>query len=161
MFETEIALNKLQFGLFSRIYDDLPEDRMFRPGSGHGHSPAWIVGHLAVVGEFGQQLLGGSVTHPEWGPLFGPGSSGHVDPAPGLGKAELGEAIQTAYAGLRDMCLAADPARLEAPHGIALFAGTPLVTVRHAVALILTNHFGFHLAQLSSCRRETGRPPLF
>lgn len=161
MFENEIVLNELQSGMFSRIYDDLPEDQMFRPGSGHGHTPTWIVGHLAIVGEIGQQLLGGSVTHPEWGALFGPGSSGEVDPAPGLSKVELGDAVQAAYAGLRSMCQTADPARLNAPHGIGLFAGTPLVTVRHAVALILTNHFGFHLAQLSSCRRESGHPPLF
>jgi hypothetical protein len=42
-----------------------------------------------------------------------------------------------------------------------LFDNTPIETFGHCVTLMLTSHFGFHLAQLSSCRRTAGHPPLF
>ncbi len=161
MFDTELAINEFQIGVFEKVFADVSDDRLYAPGSGHGHPPVWIAGHLAAVGEFGQQMLGGEPVHPEWGALFGPGSSDVIDPSVGIGKGTLYEAVIAAYGGLRERSLSADPAVLDAPHGIPFFRNTPLKTVRHTIGVLLTNHFGFHLAQLSSCRREAGGKPLF
>ena len=161
MFDNEIAINELQLGLFASIAADIPEDQLFSPGAGHGHPPAWILGHLAVTGEMGCQLLGGSLVHDDWISEFGPGSSDFVQPRSDLSKDVLVSAVTSAYESLRTMARNADANVTERPHGIELFANTPVKTVSHAVALLLTNHFGFHLAQLSSCRREQGHAALF
>ncbi len=161
MFENEIALNQLQLKQFENIMADLPEETLFMPGQGHGHPPAWILGHLAIVGEMGQTFLGGKLTHSFWVQAFGPGSNDEVQPDEGLKRAPLIAAVLSAYETLRSLASQATPADLEKPHGIELFDGTPVQTVGHAVALILTSHFGFHLAQLSSCRRDLGQGYLF
>lgn len=161
MFENEIAINQLQLKQFETIMADLPAETLFMPGQGHGHPPVWILGHLAIVGEMGQTFLGGSLTHPFWVQAFGPGSNDDVQPDDGLKREALIAANLTAYETLRNMAGKATPEVTEKPHGIELFDGTPIQTVGHAITLMLTNHFGFHLAQLSSCRRDLGLPAIF
>ncbi|QDV48040.1 hypothetical protein [Gimesia fumaroli] len=58
MFENEITLNQFLLEQLGTIMADLPEDCLFTPGTGHGHPPVWILGHLAIVGEMGQTFLG-------------------------------------------------------------------------------------------------------
>ena len=161
MFANAIAINQFQLGLFDRVVADIAPETLFTPSTGHGHPPVWILGHLALTGEMGSQLLGGGITHRHWLPLFGPGSSDQIAPRPDLDRELLAAAIRTAYRALHELAAAADPALLAAPHGIQLFRGTPIQTVGCAVELLLTNHFGFHLSQLSGCRRAAGHGPLF
>lgn len=161
MFANAIAINQFQLALFDRAVADISPETLFTPGAGHGHPPVWILGHLALVGEMGSQLLGGGITHREWLPLFGPGSSDRIAPRSDLDRDSLAAAIREAYRTLQQMVAAADPQLLAAPHGIQLFRGSPIDTVGCAVELLLTNHFGFHLSQLSSCRRAAGHGPLF
>jgi hypothetical protein len=161
MFENEIAINRHHMRGFLRITGDVPEEATFQPSPGHGHPPAWIMGHLAATGELGQRLLGGAVAHPEWAALFGPGSSDKVLPAPGLSKEELVHATDEAYQGLQRLAASANPDAMSRRHEIKLFEGTPIETVGHCISLLLTSHFAFHLAQLSSCRRAAGHPALF
>ena len=161
MFENELAINELQLGLFAAIAADISEETFFTPGAGHQHPPVWILGHLAITGEMGCQLLGGSVTHRDWMEKFGPGSSDELPSDPELTKEKLIQAVNDAYASLRRYAKDADPQRTQQPHGISLFDDSPVTTISHAVALLLTNHFGFHLSQLSSCRREQGHSALF
>jgi len=161
MYENEIAINQLQLNQFAAIMADLPEECLFTPGTGHGHPPVWILGHLAIVGEMGQTFLGGSLTHPKWAPQFGPGSSDAIQPDASLTRDALIAANISAYETLRTLAADAKPEDVAQPHGIELFDGSPIQTVSHAISLLLTNHFGFHLAQLSSCRRERGEVALF
>ena len=63
MFDNEIVINEFHLGLLSRIAADIPDSQLYQPSVGHGHPPVWILGHLAICGELGQKLLGGSVTH--------------------------------------------------------------------------------------------------
>lgn len=161
MFENEIAVNRHQLRLLEKIARDLPATALYESSPGHGHPPAWILGHLATVGELGQAMLGGTILHPQWRTTFGPGSSDAIEPMPGVDKQELVEATLIAYAGLQERAATADPAALTRPHAISLFEDTPIETLGHCVTLMLTSHFGFHLAQLSSCRRAAGHPPLF
>ena len=69
--------------------------------------------------------------------------------------------LNQAYETLQSMAAAAKPEDVAGPHGIALFDGSPIQTVGHAISLLLTNHFAFHLAQLSSCRRDRGLGHIF
>lgn len=161
MFESEIAINEFLLGNFASIVKDLPEVTLFQPAAGHGHSPIWIMGHLTIVGEMGQRQLGGTVKHIEWLRLFGPGSSGTVEPRADLNREALCSAVVETYQQLRQLAEVAHESTLSRPHGIKVFEGTPIKTVKHSTALLLTNHFGFHLAQLSSCRRMAGYGPLF
>ncbi|MDX1964699.1 MAG: hypothetical protein SFX18_16235 [Pirellulales bacterium] len=161
MFANEIAVNQFQLGLFHKILADLPREKFFVPGAGHGHPPVWIMGHLALVAEFGHKMLGGDFLHPEWLPLFGPGSGNDVPRDFPLDQTDLGDVLVHSYLKLQEMASTANSQLTSLPTDIALFAGTPIITVGHCVTLLLTNHFGFHLAQLSSCRREAGLGPLF
>jgi hypothetical protein len=162
MLNREVAINQFQLGVFSKIVSDLTEESLFTPGNGHGHPPAWILGHLAISAEMGQKLMGGEIQHPEWIPVFGAGSSGKVEPGNGLSLALLKQSLMDGYAKVQQMAL--DPTVepiLGRKHGVALFANSPIRTVEDAVAILLTNHFGFHMAQLSSCRRDAGYAALF
>ena len=167
MFESAISINLFQFQLLTQIVDDLDESRLYEPAAGHGHTPAWILGHLAITGELGQQFLGGQVTHSNWLQMFGPGSKD--DPALLMDDANkpfttaaLLAANTAAYNSLRDLAGQADcEDSMNKPHGLEIFADTPIQTVKDAVTLLLTNHFGFHLSQLSSIRRDAGHQPLF
>lgn len=161
MFENEITLNQFLLEQLATIVADLPEDCLFTRGSGHGHPPVWILGHLAIVGEMGQTFLGGSVSHPEWVPLFGPGSSDEVQPDASLMREALIAANMSAYETLRTLAANADAAAMAQPHPIELLHGTAIETNGQLLAHILTSHVGFHLAQLSSCRRERGIAALF
>jgi hypothetical protein len=161
MFENEIAINEFLEGWLAKVLADVGDAAWFEPAAGHGHPPAWVLGHLAICGELGQMLLGGRVVHENWLPLFGPGSSDRVAVDAALGKSQLHAGTTEAYARLRKMAAAADAELLKRPHGIDLFDGTPIQTIGHATALLLTNHFAFHLSQLSSCRRAAGHKAIF
>ena len=161
MFDNEIAINQLQLKQFAAIVADLPEESLYTRGAGHGHPPVWILGHLAIVGELGQTFLGGSLTHPRWVPLFGPGSSDDVQPDDSLTRETLITSLNQAYTTFQSMAAEAKPEEVAGPHGIDLFDGSPIQTVSHAISLLLTNHFAFHLAQLSSCRRDRGLGHIF
>ncbi len=161
--KSECAINLFQVSMFEKIIQDIPDSAMLTPALGHGHTPIWILGHLAIVAELGQQLLGTTaIEHQDWLELFGPGSPDpitHLNLVPP--SSELIESIKTGYDELRNAFEAASANTLDQDHQISLFRNTPISTVGHAVSLLLTNHFGFHLSQLSSVRRSQGKPPLF
>jgi hypothetical protein len=161
MFENEIAVNQQLLVYFSKVAKEIPEDSLFHPSAGHGHPPVWIMGHLAIVGEMGQMMLGGSVAHPEWVPVFGPGSSDIIHQNEALNKRAMISIARDSYEKLRELAAKADEKSVSRPHNVALFDGTPIQTVGQLVTVLLTSHFGFHLSQLSSCRRTAGFGPLF
>lgn len=160
MREVIVAVHQFQYGNFLKVMADLTEESLFQPGAGHGHPPAWLLAHLAISAELGQKLLGGELPHPEWS-VYGRGSSDKLDASSGLTLEILMPATKSSYDGLCQRFLQATPERILAPHGNPRFEGTPMKTVGDLATLLLTNHFSFHLAQLSSCRRERGFPPLF
>ena len=161
MFESEIAVNENLLVQFGKIVADIPEETLFKLSAGHGHSPVWLLGHLAIVGEAGQRMVGGKITHTEWLRLFGPGSVDNIPVDATLTKSLLTTAVTDAYRQLRNLAMVTDEANVARPHGVSVLAGTPIVSVKHCVTHLLTSHFGFHLAQLSSCRRAAGFAHLF
>ena len=161
MFDSEVTINAFLIRGFERILRDIPAAEFFRRGAGHGHPPVWIVGHLAICAELGEKFLGKSMTHPEWMPMFGPGSSDAIPVSPEFNRESLGRAVVDGYGRLRELAMNATAESVVGPHGVTFFHDTPIVTVGHCISLLLTNHFGFHMAQLSSCRRELGFERLF
>ena len=101
MFEHEIAVNEYLLMYFSKVAKEIPEDSYFHPSVGHGHPPVWILGHLAIVCEMAQMKLGGSIAHPEWVAMFGPGSSDIVHQNDALNKEEMIATTKENYRQLR------------------------------------------------------------
>jgi hypothetical protein len=162
MFENEVAVNEWLIGQFEQVSADIPASQVFEPSPGHGHTPVWIVGHLIVTGEFGQRLLGGRVSHPKWLRTFGPGSTDSFADDGTFDFQEMRSVLMDQYRELRRLAVEfQDVESLNRPHGNPIFQDTPVATVAQLITLLLTSHFGFHLAQLSSTRRSAGHKPLF
>lgn len=160
MLSREVAINQYQLGMFDKISSDLLAETLFVRTAGHGHPPVWILGHLAICAELGQRHLGGALTHSSWVSLFATGSSDDVPFDDSLTLTGLTQAVTNGYRGLQELALSASEALLLKDHGVAALADTPITTVADAIATLLTNHFGFHLGQLSACRRAAGHQPL-
>jgi hypothetical protein len=165
MLKTAIAVNLFQLNQFASTVRDLNPSTLYSRSPGHNHPAVWVLGHLAITGELGQRILGGRIEHPKWVRMFGIGSSD--DPATLLNGSdqftlpELVNSVESAYAGLRQLAANASDAAVDAPHNVPIFQGTPIETSGLLICVLLTNHFGFHLSQLSACRRDAGHPPLF
>ncbi|QDV48039.1 hypothetical protein [Gimesia fumaroli] len=82
-------------------------------------------------------------------------------PDSNLTRETLIEANFSAYEMLRTLAADADTATMAEPHPVELLNGTAIETNGQLLAHMLTSHVGFHLAQLSSCRRERGIAALF
>ncbi len=161
MFEREITLNQFLVTGLQRIAADLPDDRVLERAPGNGHPPIWVLGHLAICAELGLQILGSSLTHPQWLRTFGPGSSDDPAALGDFSKNELLESIVSGYPAFCDAARQGNDEQLSQPHGVALLDGTGISTQAELVSHLLTSHFAFHLSQLSSWRRAQGHAPLF
>lgn len=161
MFETESRINQFLIGYCQMLAADIPEERLAEqplPGVNH---PAWILGHLAISGDFAAAVLGGEKVLPEsWGTLFGPGSKLTANRANYPCKAELLEAIQSGFQRARELAASATPEILARPNPNRMLRGG-LPTVQDAYAFLLTGHFSLHLGQFSTWRRMIGLAPLF
>lgn len=130
MFSHELAINEFQLDYFAKIVADLPEAALFRPAAGHGHTPAWVLGHLAICAELGQQMLGGSLSHPAWKKRFGPGSVDNIAQDGTLSLSLLTNAVADGYRDLRGAARTTkDESLLARPHGLPALTGTPIVSI--------------------------------
>ena len=161
MFGNEIAINEFLSQQLEKVANDIPEDDFFPPSIGHGHPPVWILGHLAIVAEMGQRTLGGTISHPAWLRLFGPGSSDIVSPNDEFTKPGMISCVIENYRKFRELAATVDELVVRKPHNVSFFAGTSIKTVEQCMSHLLTSHFALHLAQLSSCRRAAGFGPIF
>ena len=155
MFETIITLNQFLLGYFERLNEDIPDDALtVRPAD--GNSPLWLLGHLAICGEFCHQLMGDELKHPRWVSLFGPGSRGEVSKPERFSRSEFETAIREGYPSACERLRTLDDGWFEQPHGIDMFRNSTLQTRGDFLGHLLTTHFSFHLAQLSQCRKAAG-----
>ncbi|MEM6458701.1 MAG: DinB family protein [Planctomycetota bacterium] len=141
---------------------DIDAEQAVIPVVEGGHHPAWIIGHLGLIGSRGVAMLGGepAVDHDAWEPLFGIGSQPSAD-------ASHYPAWDELLGGWRDAHVAADrlaetvsEARLDEPNPIERRRDV-LPTVRDMAGFVFASHEALHLGQLSAWRRVHGRPPLF
>ena len=161
MFEREIRLNQFLMGGLEQIAEDIPTERLGERAPGNGHPPIWVLGHLEICAEMGQQYFGAEIRHPDWVQQFGPGSSDEMTNVEPFDTGELVRLIQQEYSQLCEMASGADAEAMSRPHGIALLENSNLQDCGDVVSHLLSSHFGFHLAQLSAWRRAAGHGPLF
>ena len=150
-----IALHATNAGQLRALLAGLTDQHLSVCPYKGGHDVRWVLGHIAVSLDFCGSILGlPSSTPPEWGKLFGPGSSGTTSGGPNL--AELVAAVDQGHARIAEALPRADAALLAQPHGMDFFDSTPLRTKNDVVAMLLTSHEAFHIAQLSACRCAAG-----
>lgn len=116
----------------------------------------WLVGHLAVTGDFARKLCGQRPLCPkEWRALFNPGSIPQTDRAVYPPMAELCGALRAVYTDLRAAALTVGEAQLAAENPYTP-AHPDFPTVRSFVEYMLTGHFAYHIGQLVAWRAAAG-----
>jgi hypothetical protein len=116
----------------------------------------WLIGHLAVTGDFGRRLCGRAPLCPkEWRALFNPGSQPSVQVADYPPMAELREAFHAVYANLCDAASSADRSVLGSPNPYEP-ARTSFPTSGDFVAYLLAGHLAYHFGQLVAWRAAAG-----
>jgi DinB superfamily len=116
----------------------------------------WLIGHLAVTGDFARRLCGRKPICPkEWRERFNPGSqpSGARGDYPAM--AELIAAFRTVYADLCEAVPAADPSALAIANPYEP-ARASFPTAGDFVAYMLAGHLAYHLGQLVAWRAAAG-----
>jgi hypothetical protein len=118
-----------------------------RPGT---KTAGWLVGHLAVTGDFARRLCGRPPLCPvEWRAKFNPGSqpSPHQDDYPPM--ATLIDRFRAVYADLG--ASAPDPQTLTSENPFAP-ARAAFPTSGEFLAYLMSGHLGYHLGQLGAWR---------
>lgn len=118
----------------------------------------WILGHLAVTGDFGRKVCGRPAICPkEWRAMFNPGTHPSRDAAQYPPMAELVDTLRRVYADFGDAAIRLDDAALSAPNPFPP-SGRELKTAGEFIGYLLTGHLGYHLGQLQAWRAAAGVP---
>lgn len=162
MFDRELRLYGLMYGILQKLLADIDEKRLTHPLCEGGNPPAWILAHLAVVNDYALKNLGEQRVAPaEWHKRFRPGASPTADPAPLPSKAELIETLETGRRRIVEAVEKVDPEKMAQPQNSDFFKNSPIKTVGDVIGHLLTTHFAFHLGQISAWRRVEGKPFVF
>lgn len=108
----------------------------------------WLVGHLAVAGDFARRLCGQPALCPsDWRALFNPGSQPSAEPSTYPSMAELCDTFRRVY---QSLCRAAEEADSAALAEVNPFAPArpDFPTAGDFVAYLLSSHLAYHLGQL-------------
>jgi hypothetical protein len=140
---------------YGRMLDDLTDaDRASQP-TPEGKTAGWLVGHLAVTGDFARRLCGAKpVCPPDWRAKFSPGTKPSANEADYPPMQEMVARFREVYA---DLPVAfengAEKLAAENPFepGRASFP-----TAGDFAAYIMTGHFGYHLGQFYGWRAAAG-----
>lgn len=116
----------------------------------------WLIGHLAVTGDFGRRLCGRPPICPaEWRPLFNPGSSPSTQEEDYPRMTTLCEAFRSVYGDLCNRAMGFDDAVMAKENPYApVRAAFP--TSGDFVSYLATGHLGYHLGQLVAWRAAAG-----
>ena len=129
--------------------------RALQPTPG-GKTAGWLVGHLAITGDFGRRLCGRKPICPvEWRAKFNPGTQPSTNPTDYPPMADLLAHFRSVYEDLQEALPAASAEALGAVNpfepGRASFP-----TVGVFVAWMMGGHLGYHLGQLHGWRAAAG-----
>jgi hypothetical protein len=145
-------LVRIAEGLMADL-EDAHRGLQFAPG---GKTAGWLLGHLAVTGDFALRLCGQPPRCPkEWRQLFNPGTQPSADQAVYPPMAELRAAVRDVYQRLIASAPDADPSALAAENPLA-WARPAFPTSGVFLVWMLTGHLGYHLGQLSGWRAAAG-----
>lgn len=139
-----------------RLAADLDESHVALQPLPGAKTAGWLLGHLAVTGDFALRLCGHQpLCPPSWRTLFNPGTHPLRDPSAYPSVAELRDAAHAVYAQLCAAALDADPALLmiENPYTPAR---TAFPTAGDFVGYMVSGHLAYHLGQLVAWRAAAG-----
>jgi DinB superfamily len=118
----------------------------------------WLVGHLAVTGDFGRRLCNKPPLCPrEWRNTFNPGSTPSTNAGDYPPMSLLRETMLAVY---NDLCAAfptVDVATFAVPNPYTPSIGE-YPTAGDFAAYLLTGHLAYHLGQLTAWRAAAGLP---
>ena len=161
MFELALPLYAFQLGYAQKLVADVPDEQLAAqpvPGRGMNHA-AFLLGHLAWVGDNGASMIGGQKMLPsEWTALFGMGVKPRDDRSLYPSKAELLKSLEDSHTRFSDAAAKATPEMLAQPAPERMRAR--FATTGHLILALLTAHEGMHMGQLSAWRRAMGFPPV-
>ncbi|NNJ26859.1 DinB family protein [Alienimonas chondri] len=152
-------------GYGENLAADIPEDRLAEQPQPGMNPPVWLLGHVAVVGNFALSLLDGlgidapAVDLPGWRENFGIGSRPLVyadDFSPPSGD-ELRAAVKDTHARYLAASAHLTPEMLAKPLPIERLA-VRFPTYGDMLTHLLTTHDAVHWGQLSAWRRAVGLP---
>lgn len=162
MFGYALDQYAFQLGYAQRLLADIDPARMTVQPLPRMNHPAWIIGHLAYVGDMVHKLLGMPLRTPErYGALFAPGTQPVAEAEHYPAKDELLAMLEEVHRVVPDAVRSAPAELWGKPHPVPMEALKLLPTMGNLVTHILTTHEGVHLGQLSMWRRTQGLPPLF
>ena len=146
---TQCAFLMSQYDRLLAGLDD--RHRAFAPWPG-AKTAGWLVGHLAVTGDFTRRLCRLPPLAPkEWRVLFSPGTTPSTDAGTYPPMAQLVESIRTIYAELAEHANSATPEKLAEPNPLER-ARAVYPTGGEFAVYLLSGHLGYHLGQLSQWR---------
>lgn len=130
----------------------------FEPQPG-AKTAGWLIGHLAVTGDFARRLCGAKPICPrEWRAAFNPGSRPSNDAADYPPMEILSETFQRVYSDLCDVAPKADPALLSVPNPFEP-ARDDFTTAGDFVEYLMSSHLAYHVGQLSGWCAAAGIGP--
>jgi hypothetical protein len=158
MFERELTLYKFNLNYLRLLAADIEEAQMQECAFPGANPPIWILGHLAVSTDYAGRILGLERACPrEWHVKFAPGSKPAELQPPLPTKDELLAAIENGHRRVAEALPNASAEALNKPHEVELLRPTVLKTVGDVLGHLMCTHAAFHLAQLSACRRKSGK----
>lgn len=150
------AQGRFIFSQGKRWMANLTDDhRALQPMAGM-KTAGWLVGHLAVTGDFGRRICGLTpICSKEWRALFNPGTFSSLEASVYPPMPVLLEACVSVY---RDFFAnapdaASDVLAMANPYTPAI---TAFPTSGDFAAYLMTGHLGHHLGQLSSWQAAAG-----
>lgn len=162
MFEREINVCSFTLAYANRMLADVTDDRLAFQPSPLANPPVWILGHLAVIADYGLEILGHARRcSAAWHKAFAPGSNSSAGEFPVHDKATLLATLDGSYKALMAAAAKSTEAAAETRISLPVFKDTPIQTVGDLITHILTSHMSLHLGQLSAWRRSMGYAALF
>ena len=150
--ELERKLYGMMSGMLMSMVEGIPEDQ-FQQQPGKGNPPSWILGHLAIVNDYGVATVGGKPELlEEYLPVFGPGS-------PPVGSHPSKDVLMEMFTSSSGRFLATldntseDVFNSERDSPILK---EQLPKVADMIGHLLTSHISLHVGQLSAWRRDRG-----
>ena len=150
--DLERKLYAMMSGMLTSMVDGIPEGQ-FQQQLGKGNPPSWILGHLAIVNDYGVAILGGKPELlDEYLTVFGPGS-------PPTGEHPPKDVLLGMFTASQSRFMAALDGTtqdvLESERDSPILKER-LPKVADMIGHLLTSHISLHVGQLSAWRRERG-----
>ena len=156
--ETIAAQSRYLLSQSARILAGLDDDHLpLEPKPGM-KTAGWLIGHLAVTGDFARRLCGRAPLCPkEWRAAFNPGTRPSSDAGTYPPLLTMREQLVAVYTDLWAAFPSADESVLGADNPYEPARGG-FPTSGDFAAYLMTGHLGYHLGQLFAWRAAAGVP---